>query len=253
VTPRWVDSLRARRERPRRGQLAPGAAAAQVVNVVEAEVAGRRLGDRERQRIKAFEEVAIPLVEERLARGEKPRADDYFTPPRSVGARLEAPWGYPQPPAYEIVEAGLMNAGQSNEERKIPYLASLTVALIFEGSPSPAYCHQLQQLAQRLSYRQLVCIAVFGRGYRDEAIRADDHFAEDHGIVMELDGLARDGLLGTSNPDRPADPTDHLREVGLAYVSTTAAGNTLHDFMGLERVSDDDRAEVVRQLGATGS
>lgn len=263
-----IRRLLSRAQRRRRGQLVasaggavggalvggpPGAAAGQIVNIVASEIASRSLGDRERERVDRFEREAMALVRERLERGESPRTDDYFTPPRSVARRVSAPWGYPQPPVYELVEAGMMNAGRSYEERKVPYLAALTVALMFDGTLAPAYCHQLQQLGDRLSYRQLVCLAIFGQGYRDEAIQADDRFSEEHGIVLELDGLARDGLLGTSNPGAPADPTDHLREIGLAFISTTAAGRALHSMMLLDRIPLEHRVDVLRQLRATGN
>ncbi len=228
----------------------PGAAL-QVVSAVAAEIGSRSIGERERERIRLFEHEAVALAGERLDRGDKPRADDYFSPPRAVASRLYAPWGYPQAPVFELVEAGMLNAGRSYEERKVPYLAALTVALIFDDSFAPAYCHQLQQLAERLSYRQLVCIAIFGRGNRDAAIQDRDRISDEHGIALELDELARDGLIGAANPDAPADPTDHLREMGLAYVSTTAAGWALHSMMLLDRVPDRDRVEVLRQLGAT--
>lgn len=113
------------------------------------EVAARHLTARAEARVGAVFTDVVDEVSARLMAGAIPREDlrETVTPGRTAAA--------------ELVEATLLAASKSFEERKLPYLAHLLAAVIFEADLDLADAHQLIAVAESLSYRQLVMLAAF--------------------------------------------------------------------------------------------
>jgi hypothetical protein len=175
---------------------APGALAGKAIDIVGGEVLDRALAREERRRTEGLFKAAKARLEERLARGERLRDDDFFTTPPSLARRMSSPWGAPRPPAHEIFEAVLLCAGRTYEESKLPHLAELPIALAFDPEVSPSYAHYLVRIADRLSYRQLLLLQIFNGdslepGLTDGDVRPDSRT----GVGMEMEELARAGLL----------------------------------------------------------
>jgi len=100
-------------------------------------------------RIGALFRLADDEVSARLLSGETPRDDlrQETSPGRSAAA--------------ELIEASLIAAAHTHEERKVPYLAHLLAATVFEPALLPPHLNQLIALAEALTYRQLVILAAF--------------------------------------------------------------------------------------------
>jgi hypothetical protein len=131
----------------------PGGAAAgwavERLMKVGGEYAMRSLGHREAMRAGNVLLLAQQEISARLMSGEEPREDlrQEVSPGRS--------------PAEELAEVALRTAAHTHEERKLAYLAHLVAALTFEPDVSHAHANQLMGLADDLTYRQLVALAVY--------------------------------------------------------------------------------------------
>src|SRR5581483_4662925 len=110
----------------------------------------------------------------------------------------------------ELVEATLVAAADTYEERKLPYLAHLLAAITFEPGITHAHANRLITVADQLSYRQLVELAAFidmgpaapGYGLRGEGSK---HLAEADEVVSiraDLLDLFRRDLLQTAARSR---------------------------------------------------
>jgi hypothetical protein len=229
-----------------------GSLAGKAVEIVGSEVLERALGRAEQRRIRALRQVASARLAERLEQGERLRDDDFFTAPSEIGRRLSAPWGAPSAPAHEILEAIFLAAGRTYEEKKLPHLAEMLVALVLDGEVSPAYAHHLIRLADRLSYRQLLLLRIFNGESREEGLAEGDVRPDSRtGVGIEMEELARLGLFGTNEPGGDAYPTNSILEVGLSFIKTTYDGRKLYELMDLGRLAEQDVKALVDELSNT--
>lgn len=231
-----------------------GSLAGKAVEIIGGEVLERAQGRAEQRRIQGLHQVATARLAERLERGERLRNDDFFTAPSEIGQTLSAPWGAPAPAAYEVLEAIFLAAGRTYEERKLPHFAEMLVALAFDGEVSPAYAHHLVRLADRLSYRQLLLLRIFNGESREQGLADGDVRPDSRtGVGIEMEELARLGLVGTNEPGGDAYPTSSILEVGLRFIKTTYDGRKLYELMVLGRLSERDVNALVDELSnATG-
>jgi hypothetical protein len=114
---------------------------------------------------------------------------------------------------------------------------------------SPSYAHYLVRIADRLSYRQLLLLQIFNGdslepGLTDGDVRPDSRT----GVGMEMEELARAGLLGPNEPEGDAYPTASILEVGLSFIKTTHDGRKLCELMNLEALSERHVAELLSDL-----
>jgi hypothetical protein len=117
--------------------------------MVGAELARRHLAPRAEARVGAVYVMAGEQVRARLLSGEEPdeRLREEVSPGRSAGE--------------ELLEAMLKTAADTHQERKLPYEANLLQSLVFEKTLSHATKNQLITVADQLSWRQLVLLAVY--------------------------------------------------------------------------------------------
>ncbi len=227
-----------------------GILAAEAVEFVGGELLTRALGSEERRRIAGMCQAVNERLEQRLVQGEVLRDDEFFSAPPELGTKLAAPWGVARPPAHEVLEAVMAFAGRTYEERKLPHLKELVVSLMFDCESAPAYANYLVRLANELSYRQLLLIAIFnGDTYQPGLAEGDVRPDSPSAIGMELEDLARRGLIGMDEPQGDAYPTRSVLEVGLRFIKNTYDGRKLHDLMRLDTLAEGDVANLAEELG----
>jgi hypothetical protein len=220
----------------------PGA----LINAGGREVLARVLSARERSRIEAAFAEAERLYAAALSAGRTPRDDEFFSAPRGWKQDMAAPWGTLPPPAAEVIEALLQQAGRTYEERKLPYIARMLVELFFRGDVDAASAHQLQRLADDLSWRQLVLMSLFNSSQSANWTHDVDAPADHRsGIPQDLRQLASLGLLGMHEPDDDSYPTTSIIEMGLGYVGTTYRGRLLSELLGLDAVPESEYDELL--------
>ena len=213
----------------------PGAGAliAPSVAIVIKEVTARLLSPRERIRIDAATDVATYRISSRLLAGHICRSDGFFDTVEYRGS-----------PSQELLEAVLLKARESFEEKKVRHLGLFYANLAFADYVSPQTAHLLLKQLERLSYRQLCLIALVGakESLDTEPLRRPNH------SDPELEALKREEMdlhstdLGTSGLLSGAGPwVDQL----------SVLGKVMYDLAGLEDVSVADKTaleEIIESL-----
>ena len=231
---------------------AGGVAVTRVLKRVGAELQLRWLGPRQRERIGGAYGVAWERIRQRAANGETPRSDGFFTGDRSA--------------AEELLEGVLHAAGESHEERKVRFLGNLYASIAFEPSVGRAYGNYLIRLADRLTFRQLVCLAILAEGSLAPTVaklaREDPQgiavFGEELGI--ELDELSGLGLVGVGVPGGEVLPPGaetfpgttrpiQFRSVDVGSAAATRHGCRLYELMELGGIESEDREDVLSAIG----
>jgi hypothetical protein len=181
------------------GALAGAAASpvlARTIRGVALEFAGRMLSQRERVKAASVIEIAANRIQEKIQLGYELRSDDFLV--SEPGRRSVAD---------EVAEGVLISAQREHEERKLPYLGNLLANIAFEDDLNRSQANLLLRLADRLSYRQLCLLAIFGRkdefpDLRDGTFEdqfenepAAEGFIELIGVLEEANELMVMGLL----------------------------------------------------------
>jgi hypothetical protein len=173
--------------------------AAEKLMAVAGEMALRHLAPRAQVRVGRVVLLAHDEISARIMNGEQPRDElrDDVMPGRS--------------PAEELVEAVLKASADTHEERKLPYLAHLLAAIAFEADLTPAHENQLISIADGLTYRQLVELAVYAEitsPYRDPDFWGEcrsglrEESAELRSLRIDLLDLFHRGLVRVSKRER---------------------------------------------------
>ena len=157
---------------------ATGPALAEAFREIGAEVGSRLLGRREELRVGTALGFAIARTQARLEAGDTPRSDGFF---RETGT------GRSQ--ADEVLEAGLMAAQRTAQERKLRFLGNLMANIAFDPSVSPDAAAYLIQQAETLTYRQLLLLWVFGNRSGGNFNLHSDHYDLSKPIGAELVSL----------------------------------------------------------------
>jgi hypothetical protein len=238
------------------GAVAGAAAGWATEELVRAgvEITQRWLSPRAEVRVGAVFRLADDEISVRLMAGEEPREDlrAEITPGRSAAA--------------ELVEAALIAAAQTYEERKIPYMAHLLAAVPFERSLGHADANQLLATAEYLTYRQLVILAAFATledsgtewwKLLGEAYKYGEEDATLASIRVDMLDLFQRGLLDVRERSRthvsdltireelpwPAVP----REMSPSDARVSTSGERFVRMMRLDLVPVDDRESLVME------
>jgi hypothetical protein len=118
----------------------------------------------------------------------------------------------------DLLEAALITAADTYEERKLPYLAHLLAALAFDQSLSAAHANQLLELAHALTYRQFVLLATFRMSpqhpWRPDLLgETSQHSNEAEALTsirVDLLDLFRRGLVEVRDRTRWATDSERL-------------------------------------------
>jgi hypothetical protein len=221
-----------------------GVVVTRVLKRVGAELQSRSLGPRQRIRAGAAFAIAIDEVDRKLQAGEQ-LPTEWMK--EKEGGRREA---------EEILEGLLLAATDAWEEHRVRHLGLLYASLVFSQN-RPEYCHYLVTLAGRLTWRQMVALAVFAcdqpTGFKLFEQAADVTIVET-GLEAELDELGQSGIFGFRQQDgsiaRPASTLGGGRLFGaeVENVVPTSLGQTLADSLMLDRIAKTDRQAMRESL-----
>ena len=188
------------------------------------------------------------LIANRHKRGERPVRDDGFFDTRD---QLRSP-------GEELLEGVLLKAADAYEERKIPLLAALYDGIAHTTDVSPADANHLLRLAERLSYRQLVLLAVladdrhFRTLARASSTKKEGRTTISPTLAADLEELGDLGLVGVrvegKGPFRVGatyGSTGPISEKELGSLKLLETGRILHRLMDLELIPGDEQDEVV--------
>lgn len=195
--------------------------------------------------------AAAILIEDRARQSKARLRDDGFFDPD----------GQHRPPAEELLEGVLMKAAEAYEERKVPLLANFYAGVAERSEVSPGDANRLLRIAERLSFRQLVALAVFGddryfrRLARASTTRAEGQTCVSASLEGEIEELAEVGLLGVrvegKGPFRVGEVYGSQAPISqkeLGTLKLLPLGRLLHDLMQLELVDDRERDRLLGEL-----
>lgn len=193
------------------------------------------LGPREQVRIGATVAFAVAKIQDNLATGLAVRDDEFFR--ASSGARSAAD---------EIAEGVILAAQREPEELKLRYLGNLLGNIAFDRDIDRAKAHVLVRVAERLSYRQLIYLALLGRHDRylpdrDASPGGEPPWGIPEDLKVEMDELFNLRLTTPRSDDFP-----HMVATSITLHET---GALLHDLMELHELPVEDTDELTRVLG----
>ncbi len=233
------------------GGAAAGVLVSRALRQLGSEIQQRLLGPRQRVRVGAAFAIAAETIAGRLEAGERPRSDDFFDA-NSAG----------RPAAEEVLEGVLQSAGDAYEERKVPFLGKLYAAVAFDATVSRAQANFFIAVAQRLTFRQLVLVAVIWEGdvsplaaHAAQEVPPKQVLFSDK-LGLEADDLERRGLVGHGVPGgSPVGGARAFVEAGsrpVADLTLTGPGRQLYELMGLRDIPETARREVLVDLLRVG-
>jgi hypothetical protein len=148
--------------------------------------------------------------------------------------------------AEEIAEGVLLAAQREHEERKLKFYSNLLANIAFRNDIDRALANALVKQAERMSYRQLCLLALFGQTERsDNLIR---HITKNDitklVIVEELYNLFQQGIF-----KRPAANTPDVdAAIEHVMIEVTALGAVMYDLMELQGVSKEELSQITELL-----
>ena len=218
------------------GVVGAGVALASILR----EVGERLLGRREQMRVGGTAIFAARAYQERTTAGHHLRNDNWFE---------ERPHG--RSIAAEICEGTLLIAQREHEERKIEFYGYLLANISFEPSVDEYLANWLLQIADQLTWSQLVLLTVFGR--KDEftlpSIKIGDFDGDwtSWGLHRQLAnlGYGQRDLIGVPRPvpkNKPAAGTFNIPQINLSLPDQELvnARAWLYPLMWLDRIPTAD-------------
>lgn len=207
---------------------------AAVLEPTADEVLQGPLGPREQDRVVAVLGFAIRRIGDRLNAGESVREDGFF-------AALE---GH-RPDAQQLLEGVLREAARSYNERRVRHLGSLYASFVFDREP-PGNAFYLLDTAQRLTYRQMVTLAVLAD--RDTVLPDWEGTANlderEPALFAEVTHLGPNRLVLRSS-GQPIATIDH---VNPARTVPSPLGKRLIGGLELREVPSPDKEEVTQAM-----
>jgi hypothetical protein len=203
-----------------------------VLRHVGSDLRQRVLGPREEIRVGAAAAYAGQAITALLDAGQRPREDGFFASQHEE----------PRAPGDELLEGVLLKARDAYEEKKVQYLGTLFALIAFRAEISSAHANHLLEVASRLTYRQLVVLAIAmddnaRARLRNSSYRVDDGALQalgvgSVGLITEIYDLYQQGLLG----DADGHAWISVRDVNPAAMRPQGSGHLLALLMGLAAV-----------------
>jgi len=202
------------------------------------EVKHRLLGPREEIRIDATLRVAATRIKDNFASGQALRDDDFFqgdTRERSA--------------ADEIFEGVLLAAQREYEERKVPLHGRLLANIAFHEDVSRAQANQLIRLSERLSYRQLCLLSLFGQKHL-YPLRQQSWRGIHGGLTAALVSVLQDvyELSAQYMVVNPGIALIDIVDVDPGHMTLVGTGILLYNLMELWNIDVVDLQEVAAIL-----
>lgn len=129
----------------------------EVLGEIAADFFDRRLSPIEESRMSAAVLFATMRIQQRIEAGEVPRQDGFFEGTYDCRSA-----------AAEIAEGVLKAAQESHEQRRVAHLGFLLASIPFRSDISVHNASYLLDTARRMTWRQMVALAVLGEGRRRE-------------------------------------------------------------------------------------
>jgi hypothetical protein len=232
------------------GGAAAGVAITKTIRRVGVEVYDRLLVARQQERVGTVLAVALDDAQGRAADGEEIRDDGFFD--AGEGQRSDA---------EELLEGVLLQAANAYQERKLRHLGAILPSLAVRPDISAADGHWLARLADRLTWRQFVVLAIFADPPEERlSLRDIDHdvsggIGPTGGLRQEVEELGTFGLLGVTNSNGETGPVGSTYDsasgiwgVPMVRWRLTVQGRLLVDVARLADVSATEREIVLNDL-----
>jgi hypothetical protein len=229
---------------------AAGVAITKTIRRVGVEVYDRLLVARQQERVGTVLAVALDDAQGRAADGETIRDDGFFD--SAEGQRSDA---------EEILEGVLLEAANAYQERKLRHLGAILPSLAVRLDISPADGHWLARLADRLTWRQFVLLAIFADppeeklSLRDIDQDVSGGAGPTGGLRQEVEELGTFGLLGVTNTNGETGPVGSTYDsasgiwgVPMVRWRLTVQGRLLIDVARLDDIAATERAAVLDDL-----
>ena len=162
-----------------------GPIAGEAIKKVGNEIANRLLSQREKFRVGVAIDYTAQKFDENLKAKMLIRDDDFF---KSNGERSTAD---------EIIEGVLLTAQREYQEKKLRFHGNLLANIVFHPEIDKAQANMLIRLSERLSYRQLCFLAIFGHKEKYN-LRKEDYRNQPSTIGAEKLALLQEILLRTA-------------------------------------------------------
>jgi hypothetical protein len=165
----------------------------------------------------------------------------------------------PKPRSYS---RGCFSApGDEYEERKVPLVAHFFAEVAFRDDISLGYAHHLLRVTDRLSFRELCLLALYGDPERLrtadlEGIRRGQMIHDPPpSLIAELDHLGSENLLGVRQEDRSVAHFASVWNGGTfskleddSKIALTSLGRDLFDLLGLASLTWDELGPIYVEL-----
>jgi hypothetical protein len=238
------------------GGAAAGVVLTRALRRAGLEVYDRLLVARQQVRVAATLGIAANDVNELSASGASLRTDGFF----EEGDERRSD-------ADELMEGVLLHAADAYQELKLRHLAAIMPALAFRPDVSAADGHWITDLASRLTWRQLVVLAIFADPPEQELMRRDiDQDINGRNVVPgtltdEVAELGALGLLGSTNQEGEtvrvggtmAGLEGGIWKIGMAQWRLTTSGRLLAELTRLDDVPEAEHSTVLRDLVGRGT
>lgn len=233
------------------GGAAAGVALTRVLHRIGLEVYDRLLVHRQQARVGAALVFAARDANELSVAGAAIRDDGFFDND-----------GEKRSDAEELMEGVLLHAADAYQELKLRHLAAIVPALAARPDVPAADGYWITDLASRLTWRQLVVLAIF-RDPPEQVLMHHDIDQDVQGrqplpgvLADEVEELAALGLIGTTNSDGDAVRVDRtiggleggVWRIGMATWRLTSMGKLLADLTRLDDVPKAQRDPVLHDL-----
>jgi hypothetical protein len=224
-----------------------GAAAGSAMSSLLADIGRRLLGHREEVRVGAAAIWADIAYRERIENGEQLRNDGWFG---------ERPKG--RSAAEEICEGTLLMAQREHEERKVEFYGYLLANIGFEPEVDENLANWVLELAEQLTWTQLVLLGMIGRKQDFElpAIEIGDPTKEwdSWGVHQQLAdlGYARRELIGGAARNTQLQIAPGRINLALPDMELRRGGSLLYQLMSLKKIADSDVELVIELLQPSG-
>ena len=229
---------------------AAGVAITKTVRRVGVEVYDRLLVARQQERVGTVLAVALNDAQGRAADGETIRDDGFFDSAEAQRSDAE-----------EILEGVLLEAANAYQERKLRHLGAILPSLAVRPDVSPADGHWIARLADRLTWRQLVVLAIFADppeqrlSQRDIDQDVSGSTPLQTGLGEEVEELRTLGLLGEATEDGEVvragtliRGTSGLLRLPMTLWRLADPGRLLVEVARLDGISAEERAAVLEDL-----
>ncbi len=193
-----------------------------------------RIAPRQELRVAAAYVQAHRQIAARLQAGDAPRDDGFFADDASGRS-----------PAEELTEATLAAARDAVEERKVPFIANLLAAIVFDVTIDRSTAHFMIATAERLSYRGFAILAVVGGTalVREEKNARESRLDEDATLIETMTLIAAGLVVSKQSPDTiGVEIILGPENLEPAKLHLSKLGRLLYECLGLPMLDQRDEA-----------